>query len=269
MDYHRLLKVAKISVGACLALGLCASLGAPGGKFASMAAGAAGGVSQKGLGVAAQGAWAGLSAGCLHTLAGPDHLAGLAPLTLGQNQIMAATMGALWGFGHSSGQLLLGLAFILLKDKFQGLVPVLSKWSGTVVGLTLIAIGVMGIYESVFNKDSEDDHVSISGSAGGDGTLSVAKKGWGTYIMGFVHGLQPDSLFLVVPALALPTKLAAFAYISMFVIGTIVAMGGYSLAIGTASEAAKDKPWLSRNLSTIAGSIAVAVGLFLLCGFGF
>lgn len=53
--------------------------------------------------------------------------------------------------------------------------------------------------------------------------------------MGFVHGLQPDSLYLVLPALALPTKLAAVAYISMFVTGTVVAMGGYCLAIGRAT----------------------------------
>ena len=42
-------------------------------------------------------------------------LQGLTPLTLGQNQTIAAAMGALWGFGHSSGQLILGLVFILLK----------------------------------------------------------------------------------------------------------------------------------------------------------
>lgn len=55
---------------------------------------------------------------------------------------------------------------------------------------------------------------------------------WGTYLMGFVHGLQPDSLYLVLPALALPTRLAAAAYVSMFVAGTILSMGGYCLAIG-------------------------------------
>lgn len=43
---------------------------------------------------------------------------------------------------------------------------------------------------------------------------------------------QPDALFVVVPALALPTKAAAVAYCSMFVIGTVLAMGGYTLLIG-------------------------------------
>jgi hypothetical protein len=37
---------------------------------------------------------------------------------------------------------------------------------------------------------------------------------------------------VVIPALALPTKLAAIAYCSMFVVGTVTAMGGYTLLIG-------------------------------------
>lgn len=64
-------------------------------------------------------AWAGLAAGCLHTLAGADHLAALTPLTIGRSQIKASLLGALWGFGHSTGQLILGLLMVLLKDKFQ------------------------------------------------------------------------------------------------------------------------------------------------------
>ena len=44
--------------------------------------------------------------------------------------------------------------------------------------------------------------------------------------------LQPDALFVIVPALALPTKLAAAAYILMFVLGTVAAMGAYTGLIG-------------------------------------
>lgn len=46
--------------------------------------------------------------------------------------------------------------------------------------------------------------------------------------------MQPDALFVIVPALALPTKLAAAAYILMFVFGTVAAMGAYTGVIGEA-----------------------------------
>jgi hypothetical protein len=39
----------------------------------------------------------------------------LTPLTIGRSRGTATALGALWGFGHSTGQLILGLVFIVLK----------------------------------------------------------------------------------------------------------------------------------------------------------
>jgi hypothetical protein len=64
-------------------------------------------------------AWTGLVAGCLHTLTGPDHLAALAPMSIGRTRLQSAWMGALWGCGHDAGQLLFGLLFLLLKDRLH------------------------------------------------------------------------------------------------------------------------------------------------------
>lgn len=63
-------------------------------------------------------------------------------------------------------------------------------------------------------------------------SMLAVQRGFGTYMIGFVYGLHPDALFVVLPALALPTRMGAFMYISMFVVGTVTAMGGYSLMIG-------------------------------------
>lgn len=43
-----------------------------------------------------------------------------------------------------------------LQDRFHDFVPALSKWSGTVVGMTLIAIGLMGVYETYFESASAE-----------------------------------------------------------------------------------------------------------------
>ena len=45
------------------------------------------------------------------------------------------------------------------------------------------------------------------------------------------YSTQPDALFVIIPALTLP-RWAAVSYISMFVIGTVAAMGGYTAVIG-------------------------------------
>ncbi|KIZ04862.1 hypothetical protein MNEG_3094 [Monoraphidium neglectum] len=152
----------------------------------------------------------------------------LTPLTIGRNRAAASALGALWGFGHSTGQLILGLALVLLK-------------------------------------------LAAAGAGGGVTPIrQTVKVGWATYATGIVYGLQPDALFVVVPALALPTKLAAVAYCSMFVIGTVAAMGGYTAVIGTTSAAlTKERPWLQDHLSTIASAVAILVGVLVLAsGFG-
>ncbi|KAG2448046.1 hypothetical protein HYH02_007073 [Chlamydomonas schloesseri] len=246
---------------------------------------AVGDAQSTGLTSAAKSAWAGLAAGFLHTLCGPDHLAALTPLTIGRNRFAASALGALWGFGHSTGQLILGLVFVVLKERFHDFVPFLDKWAGTVVPLTLIAIGLMGIYESFFEAKEGEGHghgeeeaAAVNLALAGGGSVSAGKPaqsglkaGFATYATGIVYGLQPDALFVVIPALALPTKLAAVAYCSMFVIGTVSAMGGYTLLIGTTSQALiKEQPWLQKHLSTIASAIAILVGVLMLAaGMGF
>lgn len=197
----------------------------------------------------------------------------LTPLTIGRNRFAASFLGSLWGLGHSTGQLLLGLAFAFLKEQFTAFLPFLERWAGTIVGLTLIAIGALGIYETQFEADDSGDHDDeeklrqITDKSNSKGEARIAMATYGT---GILYGLQPDALFVVIPALALPSYAAAFAYCVMFVIGTVLAMGGYTLFIGTASEElCRDRPWLRQNLSVVASCIAIGVGiLVLLAGMG-
>ena len=88
----------------------------------------------------------------------------LTPLTIGRSHVQASMLGALWGFGHSTGQLLLGLLMVLLKDRFEHLVPALSRWGGTTVGLTLIAIGLLGLYEVYGEQPEQQTDLAYSGA---------------------------------------------------------------------------------------------------------
>ena len=170
-----------------------------------------------------------------------------------------------------------------MQERFHDFLPALERWSGTVVGLTLLAIGLMGLYETyVEGHDShEEPQLAVAGAGTSDAAAAAGSSGpgapaagkspfWATYATGIVYGLQPDALFVVVPALALPTQLAAVAYCLMFVIGTVSAMGGYTALIGYGSAAlTSERPWLQSHLSTVASCIAILVGVLILAaGFG-
>ena len=99
-------------------------------------------------GLALKSAWAGLLAGCLHTLTGPDHLAALTPLSVGPSRAQNALMGALWGCGHNTGQILFGIIFVLLKDRLPFNMEIIGQWGQGIVGATLVIIGIMGWWEA-------------------------------------------------------------------------------------------------------------------------
>lgn len=220
-------------------------------------------------------AWTGFFAGCLHTLSGPDHLAALAPLSIGRSKMESAAVGALWGCGHDAGQVLFGLLFLLLKDRLH--IEVIRTWGTRVVGLTLLVIGAMGIREAsevpvpcVALENGECDvgeyEALVSQPAG------KKKIGFATFATGIVHGLQPDALMMILPALALPSRLAGAAFLLMFLVGTVIAMGSYTVFIGSCSEALKERvPRITEKLTWASSLIAIALGLALLVSqyFGF
>lgn len=220
-------------------------------------------------------AWTGFFAGCLHTLSGPDHLAALAPLSIGRTKMESAAVGALWGCGHDAGQVLFGLLFLLLKDRLH--IEVIRTWGTRVVGFTLLVIGGMGIREAsevpvpcVALENAECDvseHEALT-------SQPVVKKkiGFATFATGIVHGLQPDALMMILPALALPSRLAGAAFLIMFLVGTVIAMGSYTVFIGSCSEALKERvPRITEKLTWASSLIAIALGLALLISqfFGF
>nr|VDD47981.1 unnamed protein product [Brassica oleracea] len=222
-------------------------------------------------------AWTGFLAGCLHTLSGPDHLAALAPLSIGRTKMESAAVGALWGCGHDAGQVIFGLIFLLLKDRLH--IEVLQTWGTRIVGLTLVIIGAMGIKEA-----SEAPEPCVALETDMSGIVPTEKEalsppppkkkkiGFATFATGVVHGLQPDALMIVLPALALPSRLAGSAFLIMFLVGTVVAMGSYTAFIGSCSEALKEKvPRITEKLTWVSSLVAIGLGLGIVISpfFGF
>ncbi|RZS24581.1 hypothetical protein BHM03_00057667 [Ensete ventricosum] len=220
-------------------------------------------------------AWTGFLAGCLHTLSGPDHLAALAPLSIGRTRIESAVVGALWGCGHDTGQVVFGLLFLALKDRLH--IEVIRTWGTRVVGFTLLVIGAIGFREAsevptpcVALENGECD-VSIYEHLDA-GPTEKKKFGFATFATGIVHGLQPDALMMVLPALALPSRLAGAAFLCMFLVGTVFAMASYTVFIGSFTQALKERvPRITEKLTWAASFVAISMGLAILISqfFGF
>ena len=157
-------------------------------------------------------ALAGLATGLVHVLSGPDHLAAVAPLSAdaGRSQWRA---GLQWGLGHTAGVMVIGLLLISVRQALP--IEAISAYSERIVGVALLLVGVWGFARARAPKKHAHP---VAGAS---------------FAMGALHGLAGSShLFGVLPALALPTQLAAVAYLGGFGVGAVLAMTAFSALVG-------------------------------------
>ncbi len=240
---------------------------------------------------------AGLAAGAVHVLAGPDHLAAVAPLAADGRDRPWRT-GLMWGAGHASGVLLVGLGALLLREVLP--VESLAGWSERLVGVVLIGIGAWGISRALRQRvhrhahshdGTRHEHVHVhvapgvplapaspAAGPGDPGSRPVATAAAHGHLhpataraalaVGVLHGLAGSAHFLgVLPALALPTRAEAVAYVAAFGVGTIAAMTVFAEAIGRiAARSAGRGTRVYRGLLAALGGVAIVVGVAWLVG---
>jgi ABC-type nickel/cobalt efflux system permease component RcnA len=188
-------------------------------------------------------ALAGLLAGIVHVLAGPDHLAAVAPLAADRPR-QGWRCGLGWGTGHTGGVLLVGALALLLR----GLLPLdaLSSWSERLVGVALVAIGLWGLRRALFNRlhahrhlhdGVEHTHLHFHPPEREHGTRRAHLHSHLSISMGILHGLAGSSHVLgVLPALAMPSWGGSVGYLAAFGLGSIAAMTAFGWLIGLSLE---------------------------------
>lgn len=165
-------------------------------------------------------ALAGLLAGLVHALSGPDHLSAVAPLVIQEPRRRWRT-GLFWGIGHSLGVWAVGLLALALR----GILPVesLSSWSERLVGAVLIGVGLWGLRRA-FVARLPHAHPEES---------RHPRPGRAAVWIGGLHGLAGSSHILgLLPALALPSRGASLAYVVGFGLGAVAGMTAFSSAFG-------------------------------------
>lgn len=188
----------------------------------------------------------GLAAGFFHVLAGPDHLAAVAPLAV-DGERAAWRAGVSWGLGHTAGVLLVGLLLLAFRE----LIPVeaLSAVSERVVGVALVGVGLWGLWRA----RAANPHLHLPSAP--------------SFAMGTLHGLAGSShLYGVLPSLMFATRVDAVAYLGGFGAGAIGAMTAFSTIVGAAASAVGHSQATVRRAVLLAASTAAVVvgGVWLL-----
>ena len=225
-------------------------------------------------------ALAGLIAGSIHVLSGPDHLAAVAPLAV-DSRSSRWKAGFTWGLGHTSGVVTVGLAALLLRELLP--IEALSSWSERLVGVALIAVGLWGVRRATqlevhrhvhTHEASTHAHIHVHAREAAQAAARAPAPHDGaphrhthtSFAFGILHGLAGSAHVLgVLPALALPTRFLSGVYLASYGIGNIAAMTAFAAIIGVLSTRASDGgTHLYRGLLYACSGAAVIVGGFWL-----
>lgn len=185
-------------------------------------------------------AFTGVIAGVVHVLIGPDHLAAVAPFTV-TRKIKPWLVGLWWGVGHTGGVWTIGILVFLLRELLP--LDLLSQWSERFVGIVLIGIGIWGIRKALHTHIHYHEH-EHEGSLHAHFHVHATEEihehfghahqhNHAPLGIGMLHGLAGSSHLLgILPALALPTRMASALYVIGFGIGAILAMMSFSWVLG-------------------------------------
>lgn len=218
---------------------------------------------------------AGLVAGALHVLSGPDHLAAVAPLAAGSARGRWRA-GFSWGVGHTGGVLAVGLLAVLLR----GLLPLddISSWSERAVGVALIGVGLWSGHRLFRTRvhvhqhahgGAPHSHVHFhgTGARGHDrAPLVEHRHAHASFGFGVLHGLAGSSHVIgVLPALAFPTREAGVLYLAAYGVGTVASMTAFASAIGAVAAGARfGGARVYQGLLAACSLAAIGVGVFWL-----
>lgn len=205
---------------------------------------------------------AGLTLGCIHAF-DVDHITAVAAFTSkNPRPLQAARFGIIWGFGHTTTLVLLGLLSIVFRFVIP---PYIESTAEAMVGLLLIAIGIWILKDTFrrrrlhIHKHSHGgvEHVHLHSHA----NATHHHHGHSMFLVGATHGFAGTaSVMVVIPIAISQSILFSALYLILFGIGTMLAMGLFGYLVGSIAS----KTGGARRLTImqgIAGSASLLIGL--------
>ncbi len=196
----------------------------------------------------------------------------------------------MWGLGHGISASIIVLAAYFFKDRLQGgliqasFVELLNSWTGGLIGLSLIAIGAVGLRESLAKNSPShsgegvqvDSGKGITGSCyftslppesstvGGVAAGRTTSALRAIFLNGLLHGLNLDGAPSLMPALACISWKGVCSFLFAYCSGTILAMSTATVVIGEGSTRVSrvfGSPDFAQKLSMVSSVLAIVIGL--------
>lgn len=223
----------------------------------------------------------GLAIGLEHAFE-PDHIAAVSTqvakrkfqqskslkVFVGQSTLRSSLLGALWGAGHTSTLILVGLLVFALSLSIPDTIFMGLEF---IVGIMLVFLGSMTyLNKSIFKFRHLHPHIHE------DGTIHTHphvhdgehKHGHKLYAIGCVHGLAGSGSLVVLVASSLSSVEMVLSFILIFGIGSVIGMAMISGLIGLPFVFTANITKINRVLRYVAGTASLLIGINIMYEIG-
>ena len=208
-----------------------------------------------------------------------DHVAAVASLASDKTGIRCiARHGAMWGIGHALTLSAFGGAVYALKLNLDG---TLASGLEFVVGVMLAGLGARVLYRvwrdrvhfHVHRHQAVDAHFHAHSHAG-DVTDHRRSKhlhfhpqgSWKSSLsVGMMHGIAGSAALVALTASTASSPSTGLLFMALFGLGSVLGMAALSAVIAVPlTLTVKTLTWANRGLQVLAGTVALAFGLYIM-----
>ena len=186
-----------------------------------------------------------------------DHLAAISTIVTERRSLLSSSIvGAFWGLGHTLALLLAGVGVLLLR--FQ-LTDRMTHVFELCVGIMLVLLGA-DVLRSLVRRGASHthDHTGAVPRSHPDRWL-VSRP----LVVGMVHGLAGSAPLLLLTLTVMPSPLAAFFYIAVFGVGSMLGMAFMSLLVSVPARLTVQFAHTNLAVRGLSGLFSVGLGLFI------
>jgi sulfite exporter TauE/SafE len=176
----------------------------------------------------------------------PDHLAAVTTLVAAGRGKAAARLGAVWGAGHATSLLCLGIPIVLYRAYLP---DSLQRDAETAIGAMIVVLAL----SLLVRARRSGFHVAVHGQ-GEERHAHGARTPAQAYVVGLLHGVGGSAGVGVLLLASIPDHPLALAALVVFALGTALSMTLLSGGVG----AALARPCAQRNLAKLAPALGVA-----------
>jgi hypothetical protein len=192
-----------------------------------------------------------------------DHLAAISTIVTERRSLLSSlVVGGLWGCGHTLALLIAGIAVLLLRYQMT---DQMAHAFELCVGFMLVLLGANVLRTLVHRGESPShNHTTVASHSHSEAWL-VARL----LLVGMVHGLAGSAPLLLLTLTVEASPLAAFTYIAVFGVGSMMGMAIMSLLLSVPARLTVEH--FARThlaLRGLSGLFSVALGLLIVYGNG-